>query len=86
MLDAMDKKKSRAFDPTYRATKTYVQIWEEAGRPNNGLKMMAEAELSGDLARQLGFSEAEAQAASKRARAESAFRRFLWRALQPLTG
>jgi hypothetical protein len=40
----MDKKQSRASDPTYRPTKTFQQIWEEAGRPNNGLKMMAERE------------------------------------------
>lgn len=58
-----------------------MQIWEDAGRPDNGLKVMADMELSGDLARLLGFSEAEAQAAAKRAQGESAFRRFLRRAL-----
>jgi hypothetical protein len=43
-------------------------------------------ELSGDLARQLGAGEAEAQAAGKRARSEYTFRRIiLWRTLRLLT-
>ena len=39
-----NSRRSRAFDPTYRATKTFQQIWEEAGKPDNGLKVMAERE------------------------------------------
>lgn len=39
-----------------RQVKTYRQMWEEAGRPDTGgLKMMADAEDSGDLAKQLGY-------------------------------
>lgn len=45
-----------------RQVKTYRQMWEEAGKPDSGgLKMMADAEESGDLAKQLGYVDSNAE-------------------------
>ena len=42
-----------------RKAKSYQQLWKEAGRPRSGgLRMMADAEESGALANQLGYTEA----------------------------
>ena len=43
-----------------RKIKSYKQLWKEAGSPESGgLKMMADAEGSGELANQLGYTGAE---------------------------
>src|SRR6185437_12375614 len=48
-----------------RPIKSYRKMWEEAGKPaKGGLKMMADAEESGQLANQLGYTAAEGEGLS----------------------